>query len=399
MKPLKSKANPGSLSEIATLRSRLAEAEETLLALRNGDVDTVIVKGKEGAQIFTLEGADHPYRVLIESMKGGALTLSAQATILYANQCFASMIKRPLDQVVGSSFLDLLDHEEQSSLKLFLKRKSKTGSSILSFLLADNDTKVPVQIALRPLEKQTFNQAIIGVVITDLTQARKSEELLRALTHQVVQAQESERRRVAGELHDGITQLLCAMLFHSYALISALPSDNNKTALAAAIKLNDMAARSLEEVERIARDLRPSVLENLGIIAALRETCDEFSKRTGVSIKLNCVELENRLPLDTELALYRILQESLRNIEKHSKATSVKVCLSRRGEFIRMVIQDNGIGFDPDMLPQRTTRGQGLGLLSMRERATHLGGTVKLKSVLGSGTEIDMRVPLRTEMI
>lgn len=397
MKPLKSKGKDGSLSEIATLRSRLAEAEETLLAIHNGDVDTVIVKGKQGAQIFTLEGADHPYRILIESMKGGALTLSAQATILYANQCFASMIKRPLDQVVGSSFLDLLDHEEKNSLKLFLKRKSKTGSSILAFLQADDDTKVPVQIALRPLEKQTFNQAIIGVVITDLTEARQSEELLRALTHQVVQAQESERGRIAGELHDGITQLLCGILFHCQALVSSL-SPRNGVAMAAAMKLSAMAAKTAEEVELLSRNLRPSVLENLGLISALRETSLEFSKRTKVSVKLNCLELEKRLPLDTELAFYRILQESLRNIEKHSKATSVKVRLSRFGEFIRMVILDNGIGFDPKKLPQRTTRGQGLGLLSMRERATHLGGTVKLKSVLGSGTEIDVRIPQTIEI-
>ncbi len=394
MKPRKNKARLEPVSELANLRARLAEAEETLLAIRNGEVDTVVVKGKQGAQVFTLQGADHPYRVLIESMKGGALTLSSQAIILYANQCFATMIKRPLNQVVGSNFLDLLESDQQESLKLFLKRKSKIGSNILASLLADDDTKVPAQIGLRPLEKQTFNQATIGVVITDLTQARKNEEMLRALTHQVVQAQESERGRVAGELHDGITQLLCAILFHSEALVSSL-SPRDGIAMAAAMKLSRMAARTADEVERISRNLRPSVLENLGLIAALRETGLEFSKRSKLSVKMNCVELKSRLPVDTELALYRICQESLRNIEKHSKATTVMVRLSKHEGCIRMVIMDNGIGFDPDNLPQREKRRQGLGLLSMRERATHLGGTLKLKSVFGSGTEIDVRIPLK----
>ena len=101
-------SRPTPPAELAELRARLADAEETLRAIRSGEVDSVMVAGKEGSQVFTLDGAEHAYRVLIESMNEGALTLTADGTILYANQCFARMIKRPLEQVLGSSFHHLL---------------------------------------------------------------------------------------------------------------------------------------------------------------------------------------------------------------------------------------------------------------------------------------------------
>jgi signal transduction histidine kinase len=112
-----------------------------------------------------------------------------------------------------------------------------------------------------------------------------------------------------------------------------------------------------------------------------------------VSIKLACAKLTARLPADTELALYRILQEALKNVEQHARARHVTVCLRRR-TFVQLAIHDDGIGFDPDQ-HAATRRGKsGLGLLSMRERATHVGGDFKIKSVRGAGTEIEVRIPL-----
>ena len=110
------------VGELAELRARLAIAEETLRAIRTGEVDTVMVAGKEGSQVFTLEGAEHAYRVLIESMNEGALTLTADKMILYANQCFARMVKCPLEQVMGSSFRRFLSAADRATLRPLLKR-------------------------------------------------------------------------------------------------------------------------------------------------------------------------------------------------------------------------------------------------------------------------------------
>src|SRR5712692_8073890 len=108
--------------ELAELRARVAEAEETLRAIRSGEVDAVVVAGKTGPQVFTLQGAEHAYRVLIESMNEGALTLTVDKTILYANECFARMVECPLEQVIGSSFRRLLSAEDRATLRALLKR-------------------------------------------------------------------------------------------------------------------------------------------------------------------------------------------------------------------------------------------------------------------------------------
>ncbi|MFA6561172.1 MAG: ATP-binding protein [Verrucomicrobiia bacterium] len=379
--------------ELAKLRARLAEADETLRAIRSGEVDAVVIAGKQGPQVFTLQGTEHAYRVLIESMNEGALTLTADKTILYSNQCFARMVKCPLEQVMGSSFRRFLSAEDRAALRLLLKRADKSGSKIQVLLNAGDGSHTPVQISIRPLTKNGFNGATIGMVLADMTEARRNEEMLRALTHRVVQLQETERGRVALELHDNITQLLCAILFRSQALADKL-SARDGPAKKEAAKLRELLGQAAEEVERISRNLRPSVLEALGLVAVLRDASTEFADRTGVAVKLACVQLPAPLPAGTELALYRILQEALKNVEKHARARHVTVCLRLRGAFVQLAVHDDGIGFDPDHHPAGRKGKSGLGLLGMRERANYVGGTLKIKSVRRAGTEIEALIPL-----
>ena len=377
--------------ELAELRGRLADAEETLRAIRSGEVDAVVVAGTQGPQVFTLQGADHAYRVLIESMNEGALTLTADKTILYANQCFARMVKCPLEQVLGTSFRRFLCAGDQAILQPLMKRASKAGSKIQVVLNAGTDSEMPAQISIRPLGKNGSNRATIGMVVTDMTEVRRTEELLRALTHRVVQVQEAERGNIALELHEKVTQLLCAIVVRSQTLAERL-SARDRPSKREAIKLRDMLGQTAEEVERISRSLRPSVLQHLGLVAVLRATGTEFAERTGVHVRLACVELAVRLPADTEMALYRIVQEALKNVERHSHARHVTVRLRTQGEIVRLTIKDDGNGFDPDHHP---ARGKGsLGLLSMRERATYVGGSLQVRSVPRAGTEIEVRVPV-----
>jgi PAS domain S-box-containing protein len=371
----------------------LAEAEETLRAIRTGEVDAVVITAKKGAQVFTLEGAEHPYRVLIESMNEGALTLTDDKTILYANQCFARMVKCPLEQVIGSSFHRFLSGEDRATFRPLLKRANSSGFKIQVLLNVSDGSHLPVQISIRPLAKNGFSHAPVGLVVTDMTDARRSEELLRALTHRVVQAQEAERGRVALELHDTITQMLCAVLVRSQTLVDKLPA-RNRLAKEEARKLHQIIGKTVEEVERISRNLRPSVLNHLGLIAGLHDTSTDFANRTGVPVKMVCVELAGRLPADTELALYRILQETLKNVEKHAQASHVTVHLTQSGDFVQLTIHDDGIGFDPDHHPARPKGKGGFGLLGMRERATYMGGILKVKSTHRTGTEINIRIPL-----
>ena len=379
--------------ELVRLRARLAVADETLRAIRNGEVDTIVGTGKKGPQVFTLEGAGHAYRVLIEAMNEGALTLTADKTILYANQCFARMVKLPLEQVTGSSFRRFLSIKDRATLRPLMKHAAKTGSKIQVQLIADDGSRLPVQISIQELAKVGFERVTISMVVTDMTEARRNEELLRALTNRVLQVQEAERGRVALELHDHITQLLCAILFRCQALVDEL-SARDGPSLHEAMKLRDMLGKTAEEVERISRNLRPGVLDQLGLDAVLRATSTEFTHRTGVPVKLACADLAARLPADTEITLYRILQEALKNIEKHARARHVTVRFAKQAAFVQLTIKDDGTGFDPDGQRAGRKRKNALGLLGMRERATYVGGILTVKSVRHAGTEIEVRIPL-----
>jgi two-component system NarL family sensor kinase len=379
--------------EIVRLRARLAEADATLRALLGGDVDSVVVPGKHGDRVFTLHGAEHAYRVLIESMNEGALALTSDKMILYANQCFARMVKCPLEQVTGSSFRRFLSEGDRAMLRPLMKRVAQSGAKIQVLLKVSDGSQLPAQISLRPLARNGINRATIGMVVTDLTESRRTEELLRALTHRVVQVQEAERGRVALELHDNITQLLCAVLFRSQALADNL-AGRAGPARREAVKLREMLGQAAGEVERITRNLRPGALDQLGLVDALRDTSREFANRTGASVKLTCVELVARLPADTELTLYRILQEALQNVERHACARHVTVCLSLAGAFVQLAITDDGIGFDATHHAARRKAKGVLGLLGMHERATSVDGVLTVKSGRRAGTKIEVRIPL-----
>ncbi len=378
---------------LARLRARLTEAEETLRAILAGDVDAVVVAGEGGPRVFTLESAEHDYRVLIESMNEGALTLSDRMVVLYANQCFAKMVGCPLEKLIGGSFDRFVSADDLAALRPLLRRPRRSDSKIQGMLQSGDGSRMPVQISVQSLTNAGPDASVIGMVVTDLTEARRSEEALRALFHRLARSQEAERGRVALELHDHITQLLCAVLIRSQALADGL-SARDGPAKAEAMKLREMLGRTAEEVERISRGLRPSVLDQLGLVAVLRGTCKEFADRNGVPVDLACEKLSARLPAETELAIFRIFQEAMRNVEQHARARRVTVGVTHPGSFVELSVEDDGIGFDPELGSTKRRKGRrGLGLLGMGERAAYVAGSLTIESVRGEGTTIRVRVP------
>ena len=284
--------------------------------------------------MFTLDGAEHDYRVLIESMNEGALMLTVDKMILYANERFARMVKYPLEQVTGGSFRRFLSPADRAMLRPLMKQSAKSGSKIQMLLHCGDGSQLPVQISIQEMDRNGSDQMTIGMVVTDLTESRRNEERLRALTHRVVQAQEAERGRVALELHDHITQLLCAILVRCQTLADQLPA-REKTLKREALKLRELLGGAAVEVERISHNLRPSVLENLGLAAVLRDTGREFTNERCIP-HAGLVSLAVRLPGDIELTLYRILQEALENVALHARARHVKVNLTMKDNFVRL---------------------------------------------------------------
>jgi PAS domain S-box-containing protein len=380
-------------SSLVRLRASLAQATETLRAIRSGEVDAVVGTGRRRRQVFTLDGAEHAYRVLIETMNEGAVTLTADKTILYANQCFARMVKSPLERVIGSSLRRFLSAADRAALRPLMRPTARSGGRIEALLQIVGGGRLPARLSIRPLTGDRGKQRTFSLVVTDMTEARRSEELLRALANRVVQVQEAERGNVALELHDNITQILCAVQLSSQALADKLTKREGPAKREAA-KLRGLLAQAAAEVERISRNLRPSVLDQLGLHAALQATGSEFASRTGVAVTLAGPALDTALSSATDLALYRILQEALKNVEKHARASLVTVSLRQLDTCVQLLINDDGIGFNAAHHAARRS-GQGvLGLAGMRERAAYVGGTLTVRSGLRAGTEVEARVPL-----
>lgn len=235
--------------------------------------------------------------------------------------------------------------------------------------------------------------AVIGVFITgmalNLRQRRLADAKLKELAQRIIDAQEEERSRVARELHDGISQMLVGV---RYALELARRRLTGDPAAGDSLSKGiDGLGRAIQEVRRISRDLRPGVLDDLGLGPALQALTDEFSARTGITADFETVVFRNRLDQDSRIALYRIAQEALTNIERHAGATHVDISLkgNRKGGMLR--IADNGRGMT---WPQSASaQSDGLGLRNMQERVEQLGGTLRIISSR-SGTVIEAQVPL-----
>jgi two-component system NarL family sensor kinase len=382
--------------ELTALRSRLADAEGALRAIRSGEADSVVVEGSEGPRVFTLEGAGDAYRLLIESMNEGALTVTAQGVILYANRCFAGMMRRPLEQVLGSPFQQFLSPADKRAFRRILREGGASGTKFHAALRAGESSLLTALLSINLIAQRGSKRPTFGIVVTDMTEARFNEDMLRTLTHRLMNAQDAERGNLALELHDNITQLLCAIIVRSQALSNSL-SKHNGPSRHEAIMLRDLLGKVADEVERISRNLRPSVLNELGLVAVLRATKAEFEGKTGVSVRLIIRNVQARLSPIAEMTLYRIHQKALRNVEMHAKASNLTICLSQGTATVRLTITDDGVGFSQAKLPARGMRTGGLGLVRMRERAMSAGGTLRIRSDRGIGTTISVSLPIAVD--
>jgi signal transduction histidine kinase len=212
-----------------------------------------------------------------------------------------------------------------------------------------------------------------------------SERVARDSLRRVVAAQELERRRLARELHDETGQALTSILLGLRAMEDAKSDEQMRVAAA---QLRELVVRTLQDVRQLAVELRPKALDDFGLIAALERLVETWTEQTGIGAELEA-RLTARLPPEIETALYRIVQEALTNIVKHARASRVSIVLSERARAVTVVIEDDGIGFEP-----QSARDDGLGLIGMRERVALVGGRLQIESREGAGTTLLVEVPL-----
>jgi signal transduction histidine kinase len=212
-----------------------------------------------------------------------------------------------------------------------------------------------------------------------------SERVARDALRRVVAGQELERQRLARELHDETGQALTSILLGLKAIEEAGNGQDVRQSIG---ELRELVVGTLQDVRRLAVELRPKALDDFGLVAALQRLAETFAEQTGIRVHVQAALGDSRLSGETETALYRIVQEALTNIIKHAQAATVSVVLTRKGDRVVAVIEDDGRGFDPT-----DTRDERLGLLGMRERITLVNGKLSVESRPGEGTTIVVEVP------
>jgi signal transduction histidine kinase len=213
-----------------------------------------------------------------------------------------------------------------------------------------------------------------------------SQRIARDALRRIVEAQELERQRLARELHDETGQALSSIILGLKALDERVDGAEAKKAVA---DVRELVVATLQDVRRLAVELRPKVLDDFGLVAALQRLTDTFGEQTGIGIRFESGLGDERLPPEVESALYRIVQESLTNIVKHSRASNVSIVLARKPHAVAAVIEDDGRGFDP-----QAVRDGGIGLVGMRERVALLDGRLQIESSETAGTTLVAEVPV-----
>lgn len=499
------------------LQARLAEAEETLNAIRSGAVDALVVHTPRGEQLFTLKGADQTYRALVEAMNEGAVTLK-QDIISYCNHHFARLLRQPLEHVIGASVFDLVRSEKFPALIQQLQKGKTRRGSLEAVLHGSDGRDVPVLLsasrfysegvpavcmvvtdiserkraeeALRSSEerfqivarmasdviwdwdlvsgrtwrseilaaefqyaahkiKSTFtwwrdrvhpddfrnvwslvSQAMRGQVdrysayyrfrrgdgtyayvsdrasvlrdetgkpirligtLRDVTEQHEAEMARQQLSRSILNAQEQERQRVARDLHDGVNQLLSSAQYRLNSI--AANAQDGRMPLN---QVQELIQKAINEVRLISRNLRPSELDDLGLVAALRSLAHDFKKRTGIvaQFKGGMSVSRTSIPREIEMTLYRVAQEALNNVEKHSLASRAEVILRCTRQHVMLIVRDNGQGLS---LQSGSESGGGWGLQNMRERASLLNGSFRAASQPKRGMTITVQIPLAGE--
>jgi signal transduction histidine kinase len=256
-----------------------------------------------------------------------------------------------------------------------------------------NGDLVPVvphpPLACTVCDNSAFVSDVLGSLRATLGEAKEYHRQIQDMSSQVLTAHEAERKRIARELHDDTAQALTSMLVRLRLLER---SSLDTEVLANVEELRELTAAALDSVRRMATDLRPAALDDLGLVPAMKAYGERFTRNWVIDVTIETKGVTRRLPPETELVLYRVFQEALTNIAKHSGASRVAVSLARRRNQVVLSIEDNGRGFAAT--DRARPEGTGMGLFGMRERLALVNGTLETKSNTGGGATIVARVPL-----
>ena len=368
-------------------------------------VDITERKRLEEKLIATNKKTQRQYAELEQLYKNipvGLCLVDRDLRYIRINQMLADINGSSVDEHIGKTVRDIIPRLADEAEK-FYRSVIETREPVLDVEISGTTLAKPNEVRswLASFYPMTFDDGearFISTVVQDVTEQEQAKEKLlknrddmRELARRLITAHEDERRRIARELHDDLSQRLASVAIDSSMLESEIRPVTESGADKLA-NLSDRIRRLSADVHQVSRQLHPAILDELGLVKAMQAECDAFQRRSGIALRFEEPSEYRSVAKSTELALYRIMQECLRNIEKHSRAVSATVGLSVDEDNISLTVTDTGTGFDPTQQREKP----GLGMASLKERAGLLGGTVSIQSEIGRGTTVTALLPAKT---
>ena len=335
-----------------------------------------------------LRESEERYRSVVDTARDIIYTLTPDGKIMSLNPVFETVTGWSRTEWIGKDYVPLVDPDDRPRAAEIFQAvlKGQVPPIFELGVRAKSGFTIPSEFVATPLARGSRIVGVLGIA-RDITDRKRAERALRHLN----EALEEEVKRIAHALHDEAGQLLASVHIGLADVARDLPAP-------AAKRLEDVRGlldKIEEQLRHLSHELRPTILDDLGLGPALEFLADGVSKRTGLSIAVEGSP-GKRLPAPTETALYRIVQEALTNVTKHAQATRVYIKFMRNRRLLRGVIRDDGVGFDvPTVLTRRGSRG--LGLTGIRERLHAVGGTLDIIATPRGGTQLILTVPVETD--
>jgi len=389
---------------------RIAQFSGTLIELDGRPCALVIVRditARKQAE-DALRASEERFRTLVRDFHVGVVLLGPDAKIQFANQVAQQWFGISLEEAKGrnTSQLDLISVREDGTEIPFSMRpgpraieaREPIQSEVIGWRRKDsNEILWTLGNAVPQFGADGSVSAVINT-FTNITERKQAEEALHQLSTRLLQLQDEERRRLGRELHDSLAQSVLAVnlnLAQATRSLTAL-DERSRHSLAEARRV---LAEMSREIRTLSYLLHPPLLDELGLVSAVKEYAEGFSERSGIKLELDVQAGFGRLPQEAETALFRIVQESLANIQRHSGAQTAKIQLRGDSASVNLEVSDRGCGMDKKAIERGNGSGArlGVGILGMRERMTQLGGKLEIESS-SSGTTVRVSMPLRTEV-
>ena len=402
---MKTNLKPQARLEIELLRQRLQETEETLDAIRSGEVDALVVSGPDGEKVFTLQGAEHPYRVLIESMNEGAISLSKDGTVLYCNSAFARKIGVPLDQIMGHDFSEFVPEGKRDALQRLIAQGCRESVRAEMTLVSTSGDSLPTQLSLNPVSLE--ESASIGVVVTDLSERKRNEQAEAA-----VRMRDEFLAIASHELRTPLSTLVLRLgLLERHA-----ENGDMKQVQSSVRRAEDQTERMRRLVDRLLDvsqlasgklkvELAPCDLSN--VIKDVAERFLEDALNGGTELRLTVAN-----GIHTRADRFR-LDEAIGNVIsnaiKYGGGQPVDIQLKTKGDKALLIVQDRGIGIPVEDLERvfgrfertavsRNYGGLGLGLFIAHQIIEQHAGSIRAESRSGGGARIVIELPQTTNL-